>query len=99
MRGDILMAMEVDCVPPKIIRLIQVYYQHTRAWIQVNGEISPLFDIPFGVRQGCILSPELFNFVIDWVIKKGMLNIEGIKVSPDFNTTDLEYVEDGTLLG
>jgi hypothetical protein len=98
-RGGIWMAMEEDCVQPKIIQLIQAHYQHTRVCIKVNGELSPLFDIDFGVRQGCVLSPELFNFVVDWVMKKAMLNFEGVEVSPDFSITDLDYADDVALLG
>ena len=28
-----------------------------------------------------------------------MLNFEGVKVSPDFSTTDLDYADDVALLG
>jgi hypothetical protein len=32
-------------------------------------------------------------------MKKAMLNFEGVKVSPDFSITDLDYVDDVALLG
>ena len=63
-RDGIWKAMTEDGVPGSIVRLIQAYYQHTRAQIQIGGELSSMFQIDFGGRQGCILYPVLFNFVI-----------------------------------
>ena len=49
--------MKEDGVPEKLIRLIQAYYEHVRACMQADEELPSLFDIDFGVRQGCNLSP------------------------------------------
>ena len=56
-RDGIYVAMQEDGVLEKLIRLIQVYYKHVRVCIQAAEELCSLFEIDFGVRQGCILSP------------------------------------------
>ena len=98
LRDGIWKAMTEDGVPGKIVRLIQAYYQHTRAQIQIGGELSSMFQIDFGVRQGCILSPVLFNFVIDWIMTRAMTTFSGVEVSPNFVITDLDYADDICLL-
>ncbi len=34
--------------------------------VGASGGDSMSFEIRFGVRQGCALSPTLFNYMIDW---------------------------------
>ena len=38
--------------------------------VRVNGGVSERFRIDSGVRQGCIMSPWLFNVYMDIVMKK-----------------------------
>ena len=45
----------------KIVKIIQSYYQYTQAQIQIGGELSLIFEIDFGVHQGCILPLVLLN--------------------------------------
>jgi hypothetical protein len=86
--------MTEDEVPGKIFRFIHAYYQHMQAQIQISTELSSMFQIDFGVQQGCILSPVLFNFMIDWIMTRAMANFSGIEVSPNFVTTNLDYSYD-----
>jgi len=41
--------------------LIESLYLNQRAVISINGKISEKVQIIKGVRQGCVLSPSLFN--------------------------------------
>lgn len=50
---------------PKIIAMISILYSNPRAAICVNGGISPYFQLGRGVRQGCPLSPFLFNLALE----------------------------------
>ena len=45
--------------------------------IRVEGELTDWFDIVNGLRQGCLLSPILFNVYIDHVLKIALKGYEG----------------------
>ena len=50
---------------------------------------TEMFDVQKGVRQGCTLSPWLFNVFIDKVVKKARRDfVSGVKVS----TRDVEVL-------
>ncbi|VDN40482.1 unnamed protein product [Dibothriocephalus latus] len=56
----------------KIIAVIKAYYRSTTAQVLVHNNLSEPFAIRSGVRQGCILSPILFNCTIDWGFEKAL---------------------------
>ena len=64
--------MEADGMPAKLLRLIQAYYRVTRARVRAYGEESATFEVKTGVRQGCALSPILFNYVIDYILNEAL---------------------------
>ncbi len=45
--------------------------------MRVEGELTDWFDIVNGLRQGCLLSPILFNVYIDHVLKIALKDYEG----------------------
>ena len=57
------------------------------------------FQIMKGVRQGCILSPCLFNLYAEYIIRNAGLDEAqaGIKISGR-NITNLRYADDTTLM-
>ncbi|XP_065585165.1 uncharacterized protein LOC136044005 [Artemia franciscana] len=89
--------MRNDGVPEKIVRLIKAYYVGTRGFIRADGEISKEISIDKGVRQGCALSPILFNFVIDQIMKT-LDKYKGVTISPALSITDLDYADDMDIL-
>ena len=84
-------------MPEKIINLLKAYYAGTKARVRVDGDLSDLVLIEEGVRQGCVLSPTLFNFVIDWILRV-LDKYKGVAVSPSFSVTDLDYADDVDML-
>ena len=42
----------------------QIYVQRTPSFVTLDGKLSQPFSITFGVHQGSILSPILFNIVM-----------------------------------
>ena len=48
----------------KVFNLIKNIYTHEKCQIKMGGMLSDPFDANQGVRQGCILSPILFNIFI-----------------------------------
>ncbi|KER23923.1 hypothetical protein T265_08289 [Opisthorchis viverrini] len=65
------------------------------------SELSPKFVTPSGIRQGCPLSPFLFNFVTDTIMEDSpsASNACGIKVLLGRVFTEIEYEKDKALLG
>ena len=49
---------------------IKSMYVNSLAYVRVKGSESQCFRIDSGVRQGCIMSPWLFNVYIDAVTKE-----------------------------
>ena len=47
-------------VPEKIVTLIRALYDQSVSCVRANGLQSTWFKIMSGVRQGCIMSPDLF---------------------------------------
>ena len=58
------------------------------------------FPIGKGVRQGCILSPCLFNLYAEYIMRNGGLEEAqaGIKIAGR-NINNLRYADDTTLMG
>jgi len=61
--------------------LIAKLYLGQRAVVRIDGELSGCCIIRQGVRQGCPLSPLLFNIYIQYAINNALEDVEeGVKV-------------------
>jgi hypothetical protein len=49
----------------KFVNIIENLYSNLTGQVKTNGLLSNEFDIPIGLRQGCNLSPHLFNMYIN----------------------------------
>ncbi|CAF1113431.1 unnamed protein product [Rotaria magnacalcarata] len=73
--------------------MVQLLYEDTSAQIRIDYDVSESFAMNTGVRQGCILSPILFNVYIDYIMKQVIqqANVQGVTLSyrlGDFWLTD-----------
>ena len=48
-----------------IVRIVVMRYSHQKMCIRWGNAISPSFTVSNGMKQGCIISPILFNVHID----------------------------------
>ena len=80
----------------KDIRLIRNLYYGQKAAIRINGEIGEWVDIQKGVRQGCILSPDLFNLYSEKALRK-IKTCDGVHLG-ETNYNNLRYADDTALI-
>ncbi|BHF75251.1 hypothetical protein SprV_0501834700 [Sparganum proliferum] len=90
--------MALDGVPAKIIAMIKAYYRSITVRVLVRNNLPQPFGIRSGVRQGCILSPILFNYAIDWILGRALRDSDGVEFALGHRLTDLDYADDIALL-
>ena len=71
----------------------------TKETVKTGHETTDWFQIAKGVRQGCILSPCLFNIYAEYIMRNAGLEEAqaGIKIAGR-NINNLRYADDKTLI-
>ena len=64
-----------------MLRGIKRFYDDGRACVRVGGEVSESFEVKMGLRQGCVMSPWLFNMYMDGVVREVYNRVNGMGVS------------------
>ena len=54
----------------KLLNAVRSLYGDSKACVRVGGEVSEWFSVRMGLRQGCVMSPWLFNLFIDGVVRE-----------------------------
>ena len=54
----------------KLLKVVQSLYERSEACVRVCREEGEWFRVGFGLRQGCVMSPWLFNVFMDGVMKE-----------------------------
>ena len=85
--------------PDHLTCLLRNLYAGQEATVRTEHETTDWFQIGKGVRQGCILSPCLFNLYAVYIMRNARLNEAqaGIKIARR-NINNLRYAGDDTLL-
>ncbi|KAF7253208.1 cAMP-specific 3',5'-cyclic phosphodiesterase 4B [Varanus komodoensis] len=85
-------------VPDHLIGLLRNLYVDQEATVRTGHGTTDWFKIEKGVRQGCILSPCLFNLYAEHIMRKVGLDESpvGIKIAGR-NINNLRYADDTTL--
>ncbi|BHF67124.1 hypothetical protein SprV_0301014800 [Sparganum proliferum] len=90
--------MALDGAPAKIIAMIKAYYSSINAKILVHNNLIQSFGIRSGVRQGCIVSPILFNYANDSILGRALHEGDGVELATGHRLTDPDYADDIALL-
>ena len=79
--------------------LLRNLYAGQEATVRTGHGTTDWFQLGKGVRQGCILSPCLFNFYAEYIMRNAGLEEAqaGIKIAGE-NINNLRYADDTTLM-
>ena len=86
-------------IPDHLTCLLRNLYAGQEATVRTGHRTTGWFQIGKGVRQGCILSPCLFNLYSEYIMRKAGLEEAqaGIKIAGR-NINKLRYVDDTTFM-
>src|SRR5574342_162691 len=86
-------------IPEHLTCLLRNLYAGQKTTVKTGHGMTDWFQIRKGVRQGCILSPCLFNFYAEYIMRNAELEEAqaGIKIAGR-NINNLRYADDTTLM-
>ena len=86
-------------IPDHLTCLLTNLYAGQEATVRTGHGTTDWFQIGKGVHQGCILSPCLFKFYAEYIMRKAGLEETqaGIKIAGR-NINSLRYADDTTLI-
>ena len=94
---NILEHLDID---GKDLRVIRNLYWDQSAAVRIGGELSEYNlikrGIKRGVRQGCVMSPDLFNIYSEMILRN-LENYPGVKIN-GVNIYNIRYADDTVLI-
>ena len=86
-------------MPDHLTCLLRNLYAGQEATVRTGHRTTDWFQIGKGIRQGCILSPCLFNLYAEYIMRNAGLDEAqaGMKISSR-NINNLRYADDTTLM-
>ena len=86
-------------IPDHLTYLLRNLYAGQEATVRTGHGTTDWFQIGKGLRQGCILSPCLFNLYAEYIMRyAGLEEVQaGIKIARK-NNNNLRYTDDTTLM-
>ena len=56
---------------------MQSFYVDSRVCVRVGNDVSEWFPVNVGLRQGCVMSPWLFNVYMDGLVREVNVRVLG----------------------
>ena len=86
-------------IPRKLTALIQSLYSQAVSAVRIGTDISDWFHQTVGVRQGCVLSPDLFNLFLEHVLGEALEAYHGGALMNGRRVSNLRFADDIDLMG
>ena len=80
------------------VKLISKLYDNQQACVRTEKGDLDWFNIGQGVRQGCILTPTLFNLYAEYIMRRVLENWNGGLSIGGYKLSNLRYTDDNTLV-
>ena len=61
----------------KLLKAVQSFYVDSMVCVRVGNDVSEWFPVNVGLRQGCVMSPWLFNAYMDGVVREVNVRVLG----------------------
>jgi hypothetical protein len=90
-------SLEVEHIPPKIVALLKAVYDGSTSSVRIRNDLSEEFAVNTGVRQGDVVSPLLFNIVIDAIMREVFRDRHGVRFGNQHLITDLMFADDSAI--
>ncbi len=80
--------LKIYGVGRQLLKGIQASYSEANACVRVGGEFSESFAVKVGVKQGCVMSPWLFNIFMDGCMREMEAQVGSVGVRLRLNGKD-----------
>ena len=78
-----------------MLRILQSMYINERSCVRCPDNLTEFFECPTGVKQGCVLSPRLFSFLInELALVKAQNGMYGVQLTPDVQILVMLFADD-----
>ena len=86
--------MKLYNINANLIKVIESLYSKATSAVYYNGSVGEWFRTTVGVRQGCLLSPTLFNIFLKRIMTDALENHEGWVSIGGRTITNLRFADD-----
>ena len=84
----------LEYISTNLIRVIKNLYDRTASAVLFNSSVGDCFRTTVGVRQGCLLSPILFNIFLERIMTDALEDHEGTVSIGGRTITNLRFADD-----